>query len=291
MMVKMKIFVSVCAVLFIILNANKSGGNESKSSPVNIIVILDTSNRISEKKNPGQIERDKEIVRSIVDLFDQLVSDHFATLKMGDLIEHPHRLTFVVPEQPGGPSISQHIMKKLTIKDQGGGKDPFIGQIKVLLEGIDELYASVTNQNKFPGADIWKWFDDYAKYYLPDGAHNCVICFSDGYLNFDRDIEAERAPGTYMQVKRLRNLRNWKQEFQGLSPIDEDFNAKFLMVEIALQKKDNDTGVEYAEDFDIIKRYWETWLNSMGIMETEFIKKGLNTDILKTTIESFILHK
>ena len=291
MMIKMKIFVFLCMSLFIFLNVNKSDGNDSMSSPVNIIVILDTSDRVSEKKNPGQVERDKEIVRSIVNLFDQLVSDHFATLKMVDPIEHPHRLTFVVPEQPGRPPIPQHIMKKLTIKDQGGGKDPFIRQIKVLLEGIDELYASVIEQNKFPGTDIWKWFDDYAKYYLPDGVNNCVICLSDGYLNFDKDIEEVRTPGTYMQVKRLRGLRNWTQEFQGLSPIDEDFSAKFLMIEIALQKKDNDTGVEYAEDFDIIKRYWETWFNSMGIMETEFIKKGLNTDILETTIESFIFHR
>ena len=289
MMAKIKIFVSLCVALFIFLGVNKSYGNKLK---VNIIVILDTSDRISEKKNPGQVERDKEIVHSIVDLFDRLVSDHFATLKMGDPIEHPHRLTFVVPEQPGRAPMPEHIRRKLTIKDQGGGKDPFIRQIRVLREGIDELYASVTDQNKFPGADIWKWFDAYAKYYLPDGAHNCVICLSDGYLNFDKNIEKLRPPGTYMQVKRLRGLPNWEEKFQGLSPIDidEDFSAKFLMVEIALQKKDNRTGVEYAEDFDIIKKYWKTWLNSMGIMETEFIKKGLNTDILETAIESFILH-
>ncbi len=288
----MKIFVSVCIVLFVFLNVHKSEGQDlglSTPKTVNIIVILDTSNRVSKNIHPGQVERDKEIVHSIVDLFDQLVSSHFATLKMGDPIEHPHRLTFVVPEQPGMPPIQQDIMRKLTIESQRGGKDAFIKQKKMLLEGIDELYTVVENQNKFPGSDIWKWFNDYAEYYLPSDAHNCIICLSDGYLNFDRNIETSLRQGRYMQVRQLRGIQNWEREFQGLSPINKNFSAEFLMIEIALQRRNNKT--EYTEDFDIIKKYWKTWFNSMGIMEIKFIKKGINTDILKTTIESFILDK
>lgn len=291
-MVKMKIFVSVCAALFILLNADKSDGKESKSSPpkaVNIIVILDTSNRVSKEKHPGQVERDKEIVRSIVDLFDQLVSGHFKTLKPGDTIEHPHRLTFVVPDQPRVPSIPQSIMKKLTIENQRGGKDKFIRQKETLLEGIDELYRFVQEQNQFTGADIWNWFRADAAYYFKDGADNRIICLSDGYLNFDKDIEAQRPEGTYMAIWKLRDEPKWIDKFQGLLPIKKDFsryNAKFLMVEITLQK--NPTGdIIFTQDSEIIERYWNTWLNSMGIMETKFIEQ-LNPDILKTTIEAFI---
>ena len=167
--------------------------------------------------------------------------------------------------------------------------DKFNREKETLLEGIDKLYTVVENQNKFPGSDIWKWFDDYAEYYLRADADNCLICLSDGYLNFDRNIEISYKQGRYMQVRRLRGTQNWEREFQGLSPINKNFSAKLLMLEIALQKRENET--EYTEDFDIIKKYWKTWFNSMGIMETKFIKTGINTDILKTTIESFILDK
>lgn len=293
MMIKTKIFVFACITLFIFLHVNKANGQEPElSSPkaVHIIVILDTSDRISEDKNPGQVERDKEIVNSIVGIFEELVVNHFRNLQMDDRVEHPHRLTFVVPEQPTVPSIPGHITRELTIKDSGGGMDPFIDQMRTLREAVGELYAFVADQNRFTGADIWKWFDDHARHYLFDGFHNCIICLSDGYLNFNSDIEALRLPGTYMQVGQLRDRQNWEREFQSLSPIGEDFgakSAKFLMIEIALRRNDNDT-VEYTKDFDIIKKYWETWLNAMGIMETKFIKKGLNTDILETTIKSFI---
>lgn len=289
----MKIFVSVCAALFILLNADKSDGKESKSSlpkAVNIIVILDTSNRVSKTKHPGQVERDKEIVRSIVDLFDQLVSKHFKTLKLGDTIKHPHRLTFVVPDQPRVPSIPQSILKKLTIENQPGGKDTLIRQKETLLEGIDELYQFVQKQNQFTGADIWNWFRADAAHYFKEGTDNRIICLSDGYLNFDSDIEAKFPKGRYMEVWKLRDDPKWIEKFQGLLPIKKDFspyNAKFLMVEITLQS-DPKTGVIYTQDFEIIEKYWNTWLNSMGIVETKFIEQ-LNPDILKTTIESFIL--
>ena len=292
-MVKMKIFVSVCAALFILMNVDKSDGQESKSAPpkaVNIIVILDTSNRVSKTKHPGQVERDKEIVRSIVDLFHQLVVDHFETLKLGDTIKHPHRLTFVVPDQPRVPSIPQSIMKKLTIENQRGGMDTFIKQKETLLEGIDELYQFVQQQNQFTGADIWNWFRADAAYYFKDDANNRLVCLSDGYLNFDEDIEEKFPKGRYMEVSKLRDNPKWTQKFQGLLPIKKDFspyNAKFLMVEITLQS-DLKTGVIYTQDFEIIEKYWNTWLNSMGIVETKFIEQ-LNPDILKTTIKSFIL--
>ena len=275
MMVTMKIFVSVCVALFIFLNVDKSEANKSKSSPINIIVILDTSNRISEKKNPGQVERDKEIVRSIVDLFDGLVSDHFATLRMGDPIEYPHRLTVVVPNQPGGVRpIPDSILTPLTIEHQRGGRDAFTAQKEAFLKGIDDLYAFVQKQNKFTGSDIWNWFRLNAKYDFREGARNCIICVSDGYLNFDRDIQARRPEGTYMP--------SLDSPFRPLLPIGENFddhNAKFMMVGITPLR-------EIIHD-DIINKYWNTWLNSMGIVETEFIQH-LPPNTLKKAIEKFM---
>lgn len=92
-----------------------------------------------------------------------------------------------------------------------------------------------------------------------------------------------------MKVSQLRRNPKWREGFQGFLPIKKDFgdsNTKFLMVEITLRK--NPSGdIAYTEDFEIIQEYWNQWLKSMGIDETNFVEQ-VNPDILKDTIESFI---
>ena len=99
-----------------------------------------------------------------------------------------------------------------------------------------------------------------------------LICVSDGYLDFNVDIP--RAKGTYIPyrdvVKFRKDPTNWEQKFDGegdgllkageFSP----YYAKFLMVEINFR---------YMLDLPILKKYWRTWLESMGINHTKFVPK------------------
>ena len=288
---KLQIFVILCTVFFIFQPTCKSDGEESGSPPsktMNIVVLLDTSDRISKEKHPDQTQKDIEIVRGIVTQFEKLVLDHLAE---SSVIKYPHRLAFVVPDQPKVPQVPLKIMEKLTIEDSGkqNSYPEFQKQRDALFLAIDELYKFVEGQ-KQTGSDIWDWFRARADYYL-QGDQNYIICLSDGYLNFDPDIEAKRRKRTFMQVGKLRNEPNWKEEIQaqGLLAIGRDlsrYNVKFLMVEIAL-RRDKKTDVIYTQDFDIIKEYWETWLTSMGITNSKFIEQ-INPGILNKEIEAFL---
>lgn len=290
-MKNMKIFTVVCVVFFSLLNVNKSDGKETKLpsfKPINIVVILDTSNRVSKKKHLGQVERDIEIVEDIVTQFEKIVKAH---LSDSELIQYPHRLTLVVPEQPKVPSIPDKVIGHFTIKDSGKGRSwpEFQEQKKALLPAIPKLYEFV-EQHKQTGSDIWEWFKYEAEDYLLADQLNLIICLSDGYLNFDKSIEVKRRKGTFMQIGKLRDDPNWKQEIhgsEGLLSTGKDFNrynVKFLMVEINLQSEKG-SGIPYQQDFEIIKEYWKIWLNTMGIKDTDFIKQGRP---LKKKIESFI---
>ena len=280
---KMKIFVVVCAVFFCLLNVNKSNGQETNSpssKPINIVVILDTSDRVSREKHPDQVEGDIKIVEEIVTQFEKIVKAH---LSDSELIEYPHRLTLVVPEQPTVPSIPNKVMDNFTIKDSGKRRSwpEFIEQKEALLPAIPQLYKFV-EQHKQTGSDIWEWFKYEAEDYFSGDHQNLIICLSDGYLNFDKSIEANRRKGTFMQIGKLRNDQNWKQKIRGdagLLPSGKDFshyNVNFLMIEVKSQ---------YPKDFEIIKEHWEIWLNTMGIKDTDFIKHGRP---LKKKIQSFI---
>ncbi len=287
---KMKIFVVVCAVFFSLLNANKLDGQESASLNVlNIIVILDTSDRTT---HPNQIRRDIEIVRGIVTEFEKVVRGH---INNSVNLEYKDSLAVVVPEQPSVPPIPWAIMEKLTIEDPGehrsleGSSGIFTDlekQIQVLLDEMPKLYKFV-EQHEQPGSDIWSWFKYEAEDYFSSDHQNLIICLSDGYLYFDRNIEGRRLPGTYMQVRKLRDDPNWQQRIhdsEGLSSIGKDFspfNVKFLMGEITLQ--DDSSGIPYQQDFDIIKEYWGTWLNSMGIQHIDF-RRRLSLQRIKSFI-------
>ncbi len=300
-MVKMKVFVVVlCVIFFSFLNVKTSDGETLKSplfKPVNIIVILDTSDRISKKKHPGQMERDRYIVEEIVKQFQEVVIGH---IDQADNLEYEDRLEVVVPDQPGVDSIPPSIMKKLKIEHPLGREFASLegasgiftdldNQKKVLLDEMPNLFKDVQKHEPHPGSDIWSWFDLEAKDYLLENHQNLIICISDGYLDFEEKIKRGRNKGTYMEVEKYRNKPDWKQKIQsggGLSPIEEDFShydVKFLMLEIALRSERN-SDVPYQIDFNIIREYWKTWLKSMGIKDTDFIKQGRP---VRRKIESF----
>ena len=296
---KMKIFVVICTVFLTLLNVNKSDGKESKSSPphvLNIIVILDTSDRVSKKKHPSQVKRDIEIVEEIVTQFEEVVEDHILE---SEGLAYKDFLAVIVPDQPSVSSIPWEITDKLTIEDPREDFTSLRGnsgiltnlkeQKKAILDEMPKLYEFV-QQHKQTGSDIWDWFQSEAEDYFLEDQLNLIICLSDGYLNFDKNIEAKRRKGTYMRVSELRDDPNWKEKIhgsEGLLLIGKDFsryNVKFLMAEINL-RHEKISGVPYQQDFEIIKEYWKTWLSTMGIKDTDFIKQGRP---LKKKIKSFI---
>lgn len=303
---KMKLFVVVYAVFFSLLNGCKSDEQESASpsdeqesvSPnvLNIVVILDTSNRVFPERHPGQIERDIEVVKEITDQFEPIVEEH---INQADELAYEDSLTVIVPNQPGVPSIPWEIMEKLTIDypedcDSCGSYEGILKNLaqqkEALLNKMSRLYEFV-GQHGQTGSDIWEWFKYEAEDYFDEDKRNLIICLSDGYLNFDRSIEARRSEGTFMKISELRDDPNWRariRDGEGLKPIGENFsryNVKFLMLEIAPQSEKG-SGIPYQQDFDIIEEYWRKWLNDMEIKDTDFLKRGSGIPYRK--IESFI---
>ena len=291
---KIRVFVTVCAIFLIFLPICRLDGQESETpsvTPINIIVILDTSNRISKEKHPGQAQRDRKIVTEIINLFE-IKAKKF--IQETENKKYPYTLTFVVPPEYGAdPKIPSEITDNLTI-----GPEEIYPKLKkrkeALLQSIEVLYRIVENRSlaQFPGSDIWYWFKYQAE--LKKDANNRILCFSDGYLNFDKDIEKDLGKGRYMQVSKLRRDPAWVETIQDEELLEtgknvRDYNVKFMMVEITLKKAES--GVLYERDFDILTVYWTTWLKSMGITDSQFTQSNLGIPQLKNQIQSFIFPK
>ena len=283
---KIKVFGTVFAVFFLLMGGyigcTDPPPKPPPTKPINIIVILDTSDRISKDKNPHQAEKDIVIAEGIVDLFEKKL------VRPELYINYPHRLAFVVPEQIGADPIPLNITE-----DTGGGAPQFRKKKAELLKEIRGLYSAVEEQGKFTGSDIWDWFRGSAEAYLQAEALNYIICVSDGYLDFDSDIQKNRPrrgnKTTFMQVSKFHNNPNWEKKFDseghGLLEIGKDFSSykvKFLMVEIKLR---------HILDRPILEKYWQTWLASMGITHSEFWENQNALDIVIGKIKEFILPK
>ena len=254
----------------------------AEAKPVNIVIILDTSDRISDEKHPGQIERDKEIIEEIVTEFEKVTKRHILA---SEKLQYQDRLTIAIPNQPSVPPVPRQIIKDLAIADKDRDSHRSLAGIntdvenrkQVFLDTLDTLYEFV-RQHRHTGSDIWEWFKYEAESYFSESHQNIVVCISDGYLNFDNRIESMRISRTYMRVKELRDDPQWKQKIQGgegLLTIGQDFsryNIDFLMSEIHLQTDENN--VPYQKDFQIITLYWEVWLKAMKIKSTNFGKVG-----------------
>lgn len=258
--------------------------------PSNIIVILDTSDRVSNARSPKQVKTDVEIAKGIVVLFEQLVRKDL-------YIRSHHRIAFVIPEQPDVAPIPQAIIEKLMIsptdEDRLRGAPRFKEMRTDLLQTIDKLYQFVEQRGMFTGADIWDWFRGSGEAYLKKDMQNYIICLTDGYLDFNRSIQINRPKRgnktsyiPYNQIVRFRNDQNWKEtlknEGHGLLEIGKDLSAydvKFLMVEIAHR---------HMLDLEIIKAYWTQWLSSMGISESQFLRKQANPQVVQEKIKEFL---
>ena len=266
----------------------------SNAKPLNIIILLDTSDRVSDERHPGQIENDKGIVEEIVTEFEKATKRH---IMASEKLEYKDRLMIAIPNQPGVPSVPRQIIQGLVIADKNEGTHRSLAGIQadlenrkeVLFKTLDTLYEFV-RQYRHTGSDIWEWFKYQGESYFLESHRNIVVCISDGYLNFDNIIEEMRIPRTYMQVRKLRDDPQWQQKIErgeGLLTTGHDFsryNIDFLMSEIRLQTDENN--VPYQKDFPIITRYWEVWLKAMKIRSTDFGKVGAPVGLkIKNLIE------
>ena len=293
---------NVCVVVFMFLVVWQAAGQVSNNTvstgleAVNIVIILDISDRIDPSSNPytskDQAQRDMEIIEYIADWYlNELVQKHLGQPVL-DPGRVPHELTIAIPKQPKAPPIPSNITENLVIKDSKNGDNlkQFKDKKASMLNLIDELYK--WKDNPFTGADICGWFNNYAKYALKkDGFHNYIICLSDGYLKFNPDIEKKVK---YMDIPKLReeqknNPKKWKNTIPPL-PLKEDFsdyNIKFMMVEIH-PRVDKEIGIENPADYEIIKACWEKWLNSIGITNPK-PHRQIEIERLKGVIDSFFV--
>ena len=268
---------------------------DDNGPPKNIIVLLDLSDRVSKEKYKDlaneQMNEDINNCQTIIDVYKSIVKDEVFRYSQSTL-------QFFIPDQQGF-KIKSTDNKILQTFGEGpiGSADKFQNLEKTIIATINELYREVLTmpQDNFTGADIWMWFKDEAKRHLDPESENYIICLSDGYLEFNEDIQGtrkepgSRKKGTYMLIDdTLRQSDNWEEEIRNkhklLKPSGVDFSKYKIPVQFMLIGIKDRTSERPLHEKDILKLYWELWLESMGIA----IPKFYPSDVTKKEIATFL---
>ena len=208
----------------------------------NFIVLLDLSDRIIVQ--PDQPERDKEIIRSIYNLFEKQVQENLY-IKSRDEIK-----VVIAPQR--GSNLPTEIfedrlyinMDKINIIYRKSKEDERKSEY---LANIDTLYQEArfsSDPEDYYGADIWKYFyEDLGYDYVSDTlTKNYLFILTDGYPIVGKNSNK-------------------------LQPINDRYpNLHVVLVEAAPRDKDM--------EWDRIMERWSEWFNEIDVPEYTIIKRN-----------------
>lgn len=262
-----------------------------RAPATNVVVVLDLSDRIDPARHPGQAAQDLKVLEGLVTLFEERVRRSLYLLS-GD------RLVFCVAPQPTAyqdevTTLADRLrisMPDLNASGRLRGKPAFDQARTEVLAGLQRLYARASSSPGYVGADLWTFFRDRMESYLvPEpGARNVVVVLTDGYINFDRDVERRRprqgARTSYMEVAAMRGRTGWQARFDRGEAGLISFRGRLDRTDVAV------VGLRWLDvaDRPIVERYWSGWLGEMGAARTRYIPADDSTAQMCEALRRFI---
>jgi hypothetical protein len=263
---------------------------KNKYNNLNISLLLDLSDRISDEKYSNQTmsysDRDLGYIEVISKSFIQHIEKKRLVL-MNDKIQ----LYFEPAPLDETINIKSKQLKKYF--DRNLSKK-VIEQMKVDYNVLPkEIYSLAQKDNKYVGSDIWRFFKDKVKRYcIEECNRNILIIITDGYMYHEETKLKEENLTSYITPSQLRkyglNNSKWKeiieeQKFGFIQATDglNDLEVLVLGVENHDRKRN-----PYGKD--IIEKYWKDWLGNMGVKKFKVYGAELPSNI-ESSIKEFIL--
>ncbi len=259
-----------------------------KKENLNISILLDLSSRIDE---PNQQANDSAYIVSISNVFNT----HIKKKKLGLLKDNLQLLFHPTPKNPKINELSEKLkisyVKGVSKKELTSKTDSVYSTIPAEIYNLAR--QDFIENHEYPGSDIWRFFkDDIDDYSMDDCYRNIVIILTDGYMYFENTKMEEGNRTSYLTPKSLDNMplnnSNWKDIMaeKGFGFITKRNNLEDAEVLILGVQSHNKTN-PYARD--IIIKYWENWLEEMGVKSSKVKQADIPSNMDKI-IKEFILN-
>ncbi len=304
MTIKPKVYI-LFLIIYIFINGCDIGAQDTEgSAPINIVVLLDLSDRVSSPEY-GDISR-RDVINDIRHC--RSILKEFREILRRSRHKDLEKLRFVVIDQPGLPLGRNNTI--VFNKEFKKNLQTVVTKEEMIFDELYELYlkAHTYDNQILTGAAIWSWFNEKSNDFLLHGHRNYIICMTDGYPEFNKEVKEYMPTGTHVTVdKEIRisddlNAMLEMDKYKLKKPENVDFSigykyeVQFLMLGIKNRmEKINRKELGYTpkiDDRDILEGIWERWLRSMGIKHFDFRSSDVDseeiTNFLSTEVPTVI---
>jgi hypothetical protein len=237
------LIISACMILFSMMRCTPPAPNASGQMRVknNFIVLLDLSDRLIVQ--PDQLNRDKEIIHHIYDMFEKNVKENL-------YIKSRDEIKVVIAPQKGADLPSEIFedrlyinMDNIKIVYRKSKEDERRTQYLANLDTLYDMAMFSSDPEDYYGADIWKYFYEDLRYdYVSDTlTNNYLFILTDGYPIVGNNPNK-------------------------LQPVNTQFpDLHVVIVEAAPRDKDM--------EWDRVMDRWSEWFTEINVPEHTIIKR------------------
>lgn len=276
-------FLNLLLLLFITAAFAKEGKAQSVQQNLNISFLLDLSDRIDPKKNPGIYQRDLQYIKSVQKAF----TNHVKGKKMLLLKDQMQVFFNPLPNIPNIDQLSNQL--KVSFSPQSSKKD-FLNIEKVYTDNPTKIYQRAIKDRNYVGSDIWRFFKNNVREYCIKPQHrNILVILTDGYMYY-KDSKIENAGKSSYITPQFLNLK--KLTTASYQSIMKQKNLGFIAfphnlkdLEIVVLGINPSAKNPYEED--VIKQYWADWFKTMKVKKFELRITDLPSS-LEPVINNFI---
>lgn len=240
--------------------------------PVNYIVLLDLSDRLL---NPGQANRDIEIVLSVFDNYNSQVRKNL-------VINSHDKFQIIIAPQNGIRYNAQKFEDDLFVDmgslNAGSKINTLVEFGKNLSSKLKELYEMAYVGNKtsdYSGAAIWKFFNENLEFLAESQYDNYLIVLTDGYFDLEdygRQLPVGNRYPTTSFLTSARGNVSWSEILEkddmGLLPVKKNFKELKVFVSELSPKYD------FQYESDMLIYVWTKWCKEMNTASIDIIPKS-----------------
>ena len=258
------------------------------SECLNILVLLDLSDRIDAEKHPGQAQRDVAAIGEAWNLFQMV-------LKQKRYRRSCDQLRIDVAPQQDSPDVTR-FLDSLSVSDRQSmvpvqRRKALEAKHATFMQALEALYETASNTDSYAGADIWRYVKDELEMYPQDSrgrtVRNIVIVLTDGY-QYSASKHRVRNRFTYnvgAAMQPFRNNEDWQNHFDnqdyGFIHAAKDMSHVEVLIMGVTPRP------EALNELDIIKKYWEKWFSEMGVMHIEIYSASASLETERERVRRF----
>ncbi len=265
--------------------AKEAKAQQAKQN-LNISFLLDLSDRIDPKKNPGIYQRDLQYIKSVQKAF----TNHVRGKKMLLLKDQMQVFFNPLPNIPNINELSQQL--KVDFNPKTSKKD-FLDIDKVYTDNPAKIYQRAIKDRNYVGSDIWKFFKNNVREYCIKPQHrNILVILTDGYM-YHKDSKIEEAGKSSYITPQFLSLK--KLTTASYQSIMKQKNLGFIafpynLGDLEIMVLGINPSVKNPYEEDVIKQYWGDWFKAMKVKKFELRITDLPSS-LDPVIHDFIQGK